>query len=310
VFLSGVLENAAMRLLLAFCAIALLSAACERKDSAKSKAKQHETTEVETDNTPSEEPPAARPVENERTIRLVPDRSLTVKEYIDAGMPEIDEKWQVPQYEFAVKTLTKIAARDVAQLPRADSPRSGKLFRRMVATDNFDAVRSSGFALAEQVRNLQEVGHNLDAIMKIYENAQKDGRSFDAEMVQLNTNAISFCVVAYSTIDDALAELPPDDEHRNPDHPFWRGIQDRLVAGLNIALDGLGPTKSIRPAQRVLLAKGLQKHWPALSPRLNESAQNEMRNRLTQMAETETDPQVKQALKRMSEFRPPAKEKP
>lgn len=68
---------------------------------------------------------------------LQDDRSLTLAEYEEAGVPSIKARWGLTEYEQAAKALLAIAQKDASNLPRENSPRSGKLLKHLFDTNNF-----------------------------------------------------------------------------------------------------------------------------------------------------------------------------
>ena len=101
--------------------------------------------------TPAEEPAAAG-----RTVVVAPraatgDGSLELSAYVRAGIPDPGAAWRVDQYEQAVAVLVRSAASGRAGLPRRFSARSGALFSRLVADDNFQTEGAPSSAQAAEL---------------------------------------------------------------------------------------------------------------------------------------------------------------
>src|SRR6478609_3103916 len=74
---------------------------------------------------------------------LVPvseDRSLDYVVYAAGGMPALTSSWTPTDYAAAAKTFGNLARQNRLFLPREKSPRSGAIFERMLAHENFEGM--------------------------------------------------------------------------------------------------------------------------------------------------------------------------
>jgi hypothetical protein len=282
----------------ALCAVTTLITACNDKQPGNAF-----PSENAAGRTVAPQTPATRSADD--WVRPIPDHSLTVKEYIDAGVPSPDQPWTGQDYQSAAVALLRISNRDYAQLPRLDSPNSGPLFARMVAPENLDALRLSAFPIQQRVQCLAELNRGFLPLLVLYQTKQRPRQSLDAEVVRLTLFMFDYTALSFSLVGEFMSALPSDDERRDPNYPGLNKARETLAASISAALEFLDQHDIYRPPQRVLLAEGLQARCPHLFLYLPEDQREEFRARLTKMAESESDPRVKQALQKMSVYRPP-----
>src|SRR5262249_7733861 len=104
------------------------------------KPKQTNTAEPTAPAAPAAAPAAQAPAARSATAPAMRDASLTLAEYIDAGVPAPDRVWTSADYQAASAALERIGKdRDV--LPRWRSDKSGALFERLVDARNLDLLR-------------------------------------------------------------------------------------------------------------------------------------------------------------------------
>lgn len=121
--------------------------------------------------------PAALPV-----VSPEADTSLELAVYHAAGVPELDRPWSARDYERCFAVFADLARSGRGDLPRRGSPRSGPLFARLVARDNFATAADA--APAERARRLQGYLDVYPGLLQAYSPAN-DGIDFSVEQVEL-----------------------------------------------------------------------------------------------------------------------------
>ena len=141
------------------------------------------------------------------------DRSLTTAEYVKAGFPAPDRTWTGTEALEAAKLLAVIAEKQPSSLPRADSPRSGKMFARMVAPQPYDGPPSSlpgrtGMAFLHVSA--------LNEMYKVYLAALERKATGEVEVVELLGASLRAMVrmVSLSDLDLTTLERAPDYRER------------------------------------------------------------------------------------------------
>jgi hypothetical protein len=104
-----------------------------------------------------------------------PDPSLTVADYVAAGVPDPARPWSANEMAVAARVLNRLAAGDPSRLPAHGSARSGALFARITSAENAAVCRMPSApgdvgGLTPCIR----LGLALDAIVKSYANAPAD----------------------------------------------------------------------------------------------------------------------------------------
>ncbi len=113
---------------------------------------------------------------------IVPDRSLSVQQYVALGVPPLERAWSYKDCAVAYKVLRDLPKE---QLPRYGSKTSGKLFKRMCSIDNFTAMLAANESLPPQQRLRMEASCMSIASLTLAELYQGEGKQFDNEEVEL-----------------------------------------------------------------------------------------------------------------------------
>ncbi len=85
------------------------------------------------------QPAAAAAGASGQDPRVPSDRSLSVKAYLEAGVPPLDRPWGAAQFASAVAALREIARDGETLLPRAGSRTSGQVWARIISPENWTA---------------------------------------------------------------------------------------------------------------------------------------------------------------------------
>ena len=113
-----------------------------------------------------------------------PDNSLTVKEYVDAGVPPIDKAWTPEDYKKAGTALEAIAKGDVTKLPRFNSKNSGELFAHITSQKNLELFGDKTVPVETRAEKTRTIVSYLPVFV-VYANAIKPDQTFDAETLEL-----------------------------------------------------------------------------------------------------------------------------
>lgn len=129
--------------------------------------------------------------------RVPVDASLTIREYVDLGVPDPTSEWSVNKYERALRALGELPR---VQLPRAASSRSQLLFDRLLMSYGraFDLAYENGTA-GETDRDPPL------SLPQLYAITPEDGLLFDRELVAIRAETLSRSVETLSTRADLLA---------------------------------------------------------------------------------------------------------
>lgn len=226
-----------MRTLLLLPVIMVLATACDREQAGSAETNRLDPGRANPASAPAPAEPTTQPADDAK-VQLVPDRSLRIEAYVQAGIPAPDRQWSGKDYQVAAAILRQISTPNFSRLPRVDSPASGQLFSRSVAPGNLDILRSSTLPLDARLSSFQELHKGFMPIMLLYVNTMITKRqSFDAEVVQLSLFMLDYTDVSISLVEEFLSTLPVDDERHDPNHPGKQKIREGLATSIDGALD-------------------------------------------------------------------------
>jgi hypothetical protein len=150
-----------------------------------------------------------------------PDRSLTEKEYVDRGMPSMEEPWTCTNMETVAKVLAAIGKEHPEQLPRIRSKKSGKVFARLADTQSIDQLVKQA---AE--KDLREAAQRLGHLLGICD-AYAIGLAKRAE------GAEEFCEL-YGALVHSFVRVAPLADRRHPDVSAERRLKLQQRIGENV----------------------------------------------------------------------------
>jgi hypothetical protein len=195
------------------------------------------------------------------------DTSLPLSVYRAAGVPDVDQAWSARDYERSLTVFVDLLRSGRGDLPRRGSQRSGALFARLVAVDNFRSAEQA--APPERARRLQSDLDVYPGLLKLYAPAN-DGIDFSVEQTELIVSLFELLKFAL----DSSHPLAAGD-------PAWadayaRQQQVTLGAARGASAMLAEPERYALPLRQYLKA-ALVRLAPALEQHLEPSAANEVR---------------------------------
>lgn len=175
------------------------------------------------------------------------DSSLELAAYSAAGIPDPNIPWRAEQYEQAVQSLLRSSAAGRSQLPRRSSPRSGALFARLVAPDNF--FFTAAVPPAEQALLAARAVALVSTLCGLYAPGN-DGLNLGSEQVALVAALLRRLNVAL----DRSRALARSDASGNEAYEQQKQAVQPVFRG---ALKMLGETSRYSPAERAELRSAL-----------------------------------------------------
>lgn len=167
-------------------------------------------------------------------LRLPTDKSLTLIDYIQAGMPAHDRSWSGADMTRAANILVAIARKDVGQLPRYQSQRSGEAFERLTADDNLGFYRNRSLPIEQRLPDALNYMESSNQIHKSYLAAFNQHAVGDSELVELTGAQLRLSVVMIHLVNEFLPTLDKDD----PTYPVRMKGLEGMKNGMAIIVAG------------------------------------------------------------------------
>lgn len=142
-----------------------------------------------------------------RAASIPQDRSLSIEEYMTLGVPDPAREWSATDFEDALRLLEKLQPE---QLPRVASPRSQKLFERLLSSHRNE------FKLEPSIERGDERGDGLppQTLSELY--SPKNGLLFARELVAIRAESLNL----------SLGWLTPTAETRELASQFLSMMED------------------------------------------------------------------------------------
>lgn len=205
------------------------------------------------------------------------DTSLALAVYRAAGVPEIDQAWSARDYERCLTVFADLLRSGRSDLPRRGSERSGALFARLVAVENFRSADAA--PPPERARRLQDYLAVYPGLLQVYSPAN-DGMDFSVEQTELIVSLLELLKSAldstHALADDVGSEGGAS-ENAAPADVYSRQQQMALgvVRGASAML--AEPERYALPLRQYLKA-ALVRSSPALEQHLDPNAASEVRS--------------------------------
>lgn len=113
------------------------------------------------------------------------DNSLTIDAYIELGMPDPNEKWDMADYTQARNVLARIKWERPLQLPAKGSKKSGLLFEHMLSLEYLSFLKDSTITRSEKVQRISEFGAVYEYWIDIYTIPTLKQNHYDREIIDI-----------------------------------------------------------------------------------------------------------------------------
>lgn len=201
------------------------------------------------------------------TVSPEADTSLALAVYRAAGVPEIEQAWSPRDYERCLTVFGELMRGGRSDLPRRGSQRSGALFARLVAVENFRSADEA--PPPERARRLREYLAAYPGLLQVYSPAN-DGIDFSVEQTDL---IVSLFELLKSALDSSRV-LAATDAAAADDYTHQQQMALGVVRGASTML--AEPERYALPLRRYLQA-ALARSSPAIERHLEPSAASEVR---------------------------------
>jgi hypothetical protein len=219
-----------------------------------------------------------------------PDNSLTLKEYIDAGVPAIDKPWTAGDYQKAGTTLADIAKKDPTKLPRLDSKNSGDLFAHIIAQKNLAGLTDKTVPVDTRIKMAETITAYVP-IFAAYADAIKPNQTLDAETLKLGGFILRAELAAGQVVEEFIAAHPDA-----KDNAGFKQARDGFAMTAGGVVEFMMDKDHIRKSEATRFAGELKGVLPDIVALFNADAQVIIKNQLKDAAAKEEDKDLKAAL--------------
>jgi len=113
------------------------------------------------------------------------DLSLTRQEYLSLGVPDCDKIWTQDNYIDAFMILNKLKLTKPSSLPRKNSKKSGKLFKRMISDENFAFLQTDTLSLSEKAYLIQYYSSIQNEMVRLYTIVLNKDQYYYQELIEI-----------------------------------------------------------------------------------------------------------------------------
>lgn len=229
----------------------------------------------------------------------VPDESLDTNALVAGGVPSPDRSWAPQDYGVAVEALTAMAARQVSSLPRHGSSRSGPVFARLIARDNYSVIRDARFPLDQRVPLTIGWMQAVQKAMLLYASRSTPTGTFDHEVAEILAFQLGMMPDVFATLDEFRASLPADDPKREVRLKGLKVLQGGSAGMVNGALTMLTEAQLYRVEPRRRLAVAVESTIASFWPYVPETFQIELPALIGRTSSQVDDVEIKATLTRI-----------
>ena len=208
------------------------------------------------------------------------DKSLTLDQYIEIGMPAHDRIWGGDDMKRAADVLAVIALNNPNNLPRYQSQNSGEAFDRLNADENLNLYRNRSLPL--EMRFYDALNHieSSNQIFNIYLVAFNQRAVGDSELVDMSGSLLRMSVVMLQLVNEFLPTLDKED----PTYPVRMNGLQQMKSGLASVVAGnmqtLTESHAFRTSELKRLIGYMKDTFPDILPELSASSRTESMIRL------------------------------
>ena len=242
------------------------------------------------------------------------DDSLPVKEYVAIGVPDPQAVWTNEDYEKAAEALEKYGNSNPEKLPRSGSLRSGILFARIVAPENFadftnkktDVSVRAGLIRSESAL-VKIINLYISAYNRTHANYEREHVALSAAVTMAEGQTARFLMDFLSTAGRS------DPQRMNFQNSMW-SIRNELHQNTSTMIKIIGDPTWYNLESRTVATNALVDHLDPMLTVLDESQRKDLARLLKDVADAETDEGLKGKLqdlvKLANKERPPLPTEP
>lgn len=233
------------------------------------------------------------------------DASLSLDAYRQIGVPSLDREWSAGDHVAAVEALGSLQP---VELPRYRSPRSGRLFEKLVTSQL--EVADSIWRRSHLGEDTFEVARSTPTVARLYGTPLVEGMLFDRELLEIYASSMFYVIDELdelSSRQDELKELESSGKVEGADiRELGRSRQqlksemEAVATGLLGQILQLAELRSTRESCRAALASRLEDLVPRIAPHLAKERLVSLARALRDLAEVPENSVVRDELMSVS----------
>ena len=110
---------------------------------------------------------------------------MTVQEYKELGMPDINEIWTYEDYVKTCKVLSNMKVFYPLSLPKKDSKKSGAYFLQIINPENFSFLLDESILLRERAEMIQRYVDIQGSLITSYTDLNNTKQNYSRELIDL-----------------------------------------------------------------------------------------------------------------------------
>ena len=233
------------------------------------------------------------------------DTSLSIDDYVLNGVPPPSRRWRTTDLVAAANALADIGLASPEQLPRLESKRSKKLFKRIASHDILKYLKKDKIPAEMRVQEAMAQLAAFRTLAYIYLRGISKGQPYDMEMAAITSFALELTLRTFILLNQVGREIPRNDPKfaaRIEGIVTFKSGLNELVAG---AVGSLAQTHVYIHNARAQLAFDLKRYLPKLMEFLPSIQQRDTRMYLQTLAREETSEIARGPIKAVVAALPP-----
>jgi len=217
------------------------------------------------------------------------DRSLTTDEYLRLGMPAADREWTGQDMTKVAELMASLEKEKRHALPRRESQRSGKVFSRLVSSQNLEIYRNHSLPIQSRISQAMLYFGSSKEIFKLYLSASLANEVGSIEIVDLFGVVLQNTVLLLELTDEFLPTLDKNDSSYPVRVQGLEGIKRGLASIVTGCIATLTERSSYSRDDLANLLRSMRETFPQIVPRLLPDTRTEV---LLELDRLQRDPKL------------------
>lgn len=230
------------------------------------------------------------------TVEVLPDHSLTIDEYISLGIPDPDKIWSIRDYRKASSIIESLANKDIQNLPRIGSNKSGKIIERIVSEENILNAVNASTSVEEKLRTHLDFGNEILKMERTYGRAAKKNIVFFKEKIEMSTWGLKQMKPRHLLGMEYIDQLTPSELARIKNKNIFNRLEDNYSRIAELTLELVSTEDPYIKSCNIKLASEASRSLPFIISQTPKDFQIEIKNRILTMIDEESNYEIKTAL--------------